>query len=418
VSRAQKAAAPSTPLRVRPGAWPAFFLALWCAVCIAQLVRLAISFRHLRRLKRDAIPAPAEPSATLRTWLPVYGIDRPVRLLLSADIPVPVAVGFLRPAVLLPETLIAELTPVELDHVLLHELAHLARRDDWTNLLTRLAWAIAALHPVAAFALRRIDHERELACDDWVVSATGAARPYAASLARLFELCANQRRVLLASGIADGGSQLGNRIAALLGRGREFNARVSAIRVSFCTAVLLLFVVAASRAPAWMAFAQAPAQAATRQYGPNQSSGGNSLLAALVANGYGDLSVDEIIDLKIHGVGPDYIAGMAHSGIGKLSARALVELRQQGVQPDWVRDIVALGFGPYTTRDLIDFKHQGVSVDLFRGLKEYGLQNPSPSDIREARMHGVGLGSFREAKKYSSSLTLKQIIRLKQAGVI
>src|SRR5207244_2458980 len=160
-------------------------LALWSAICLAQLVRLAISFCHLRRIKRGARPAAAEERASLNTWLP--DVRRPVRLLVSSDIPAPVAVGFLRPAVLLPESLLSELTPVELEHVLLHELAHLARRDDWTNLLTRLAWAVFALHPVAAFALRQIDRERELACDDWVVSATGAARPYAASLARVFE---------------------------------------------------------------------------------------------------------------------------------------------------------------------------------------------------------------------------------------
>ena len=144
----------------------------------------------------------------------------------------PVAVGFQHPAVVLPEALLGGLTAAELDHVLLHELAHIARRDDWTNLLARIAGAVLALHPVAAWVVRQIDRERELACDDWVVAATGAARPYAASLARLFELCTSRRSALLASGIADSGSQLGNRIAMLLRRGREFSPQASALRVS------------------------------------------------------------------------------------------------------------------------------------------------------------------------------------------
>jgi beta-lactamase regulating signal transducer with metallopeptidase domain len=408
------------PVRVKPRSWPAFVFALWCAVFLAQLVRLAISFLHLRRLKRDALPADPEQRANLAGRLPVYGIRRPVQLLVSSDIPAPVAVGFLRPAVLLPEALLPELTPVELDHVLLHELAHIARRDDWTNLFARLAWALLALHPVAAFALRQIDRERELACDDWVVSATGAARPYAASLARLFELCAAQRGILLSSGIADGGSQLGNRIALLLRRGREFTPRASVLRVSLCTAVLLLFVVAGSRAPAWMAFAQSSARPPVA--GPPavraSASPRNSLLAALVDNGYGDLSVDDIINLKNNGISPDFIAGMAHSGIGKLLPGMLIALKQNGVHPDYVRDILALGFGPYTIHQFIEFKNQGVPVELFAALKEYGLTHPEPSDIRDARAHGLSSGSLQEAKKYSSNLNLKQIIRLKQAGVI
>jgi hypothetical protein len=319
------------------------------------------------------------------------------------------------------------LTPVELEHVLLHELAHLARRDDWSNLLTRFAWAICALHPVAAFVLRQIDRERELACDDWVVSTTGAARSYAESLARLFELCTNQRGILLASGIADG-SQLGDRIALLLRRGREFTPGTSVFRVGLCSAVLLLFVIAASRAPAWVVLAQnSPrAIAPARMMGPRPNAApdsvpaasGGSLLAALVANGYGDLSVDEIVDLKNQGVSGDFIAGIAHSGIGKLTPRALIELRQQGVRPDFIHDVVALGFGPYTARQLIDFRHHGVRVELFAALKEYGLVHAEPSEIIEASQHGVGPGSLREATKYSTGLTLKQIIRLKQAGVI
>jgi hypothetical protein len=371
-------------------------------------------------LKAGARTAAPEYRDNLDAHVSAYGVRRQVRVLVSDDIPVPVAVGFLRPAVLLPEALLAELTPVELDHVLLHELAHLARRDDWTNLLTRIAWAVFALHPVAAFALRQIDRERELACDDWVVAATGAAHPYAASLARLFELCASQRRILLASGIADGGSQLGNRIALLLRRGREFTPQASALRVSLCSAALLVFVIAASRAPAWVAFAQTSSPAAPPRFGPPPAPApaGNSLLAALVANGYGDLSVDEIISLKEQGVSPDFITGMAHSGMGKLRPAMLIALKQQGVRPEYVHDILALGFGPYTIHQIIEFKNQSVPIELFRALKEYGLVNADPNEIREARMHGVGARSLQEARNYSANLTLKQIIRLKQAGVI
>jgi beta-lactamase regulating signal transducer with metallopeptidase domain len=438
------------------GSWTTLFLAVWFAFFAGQCARLACSYVHLRRLKERGQPPSREQKANFDAWMMTCSIRRPTRLLISRAVPMPVAVGFHHPAVVLPEGLLGGLTATELDHVLLHELAHIARRDDWTNLLARIASAVLALHPVAAWVLRQIDRERELACDDWVVAATGAARPYAASLARLFELCSSRRSALLASGIADSGSQLGNRIAMLLRRGREFSPRASALRVSACAAVMLVLMIAASRTPAWIAFAQtkspvsraqakaieespqgavpasnaapqapaapsraaqavvpaAPASAALPAASPH------SLLAALAANGYGDLSVDEIIELKVQGVSPDFISGMAHSGMGKLPARQLIDLKVQGVNPGYVTEILALSFGPYTPNQIIEFKVQGVSTDLFRALKESGFVHADAREIIEAKIHGVGAGHLREARKYGPNLTLQQIIRMKQAGVL
>jgi hypothetical protein len=172
------------------------------------------------------------------------------------------AVGFLEPAVILPVSLPEELENSELEHVLLHETAHLARNDDWTNLAARVLGAALALHPVAVWILRQIEQEREMACDDWVVARTGAAKPYAASLARMFELRWSHRRKLpnlnLASGIFGSGSRTGERIEMLLRRGRDFSPGASLARVGVSTMMLLAFVIAGSHVPRWIAFAQRP----------------------------------------------------------------------------------------------------------------------------------------------------------------
>src|SRR5262249_5338103 len=128
--------------------------------------------------------------------------------------------------------------------VLLHELAHVARHDDWTNLLGRFMTAVFGWHPVAAWILKRIEREREIACDDWVVAMTGEPRPYAASLTRLFEVCAVRRRQMLATGMADRASHLGERIETLLRRGREFAPHVSFTRVALGLAILIGLVMA------------------------------------------------------------------------------------------------------------------------------------------------------------------------------
>jgi uncharacterized protein (TIGR03435 family) len=163
------------------------------------------------------------------------------------------AVGFVHPAVIIPETLSNQLTAAELEHVMLHEVAHLARRDDWTNLAARLLGAALTLHPVALWILNRIARECEIACDDWVVARTGSSRSYAASLARVFELRWANREELLASGVS---GKLSNRIALLLRCGREFSPHASVARVILFGALLGVFIGAGALAPHWIALAQ------------------------------------------------------------------------------------------------------------------------------------------------------------------
>ena len=235
----------------RAARWPVWVLSAWAALCLYRLFQIGRSYFYLRDVKRRAIASEAA--------LPPIG--RLARLLLSSDIASPMAVGFLHPAVILPEALPTELAQPELEHVLMHEAAHIARKDDWTNLLARVLGAVLALHPVAWWILRQIEREREIACDDWVVARTGSARPYAQSLARMSELRmvregANQGEAL-ASGIFGGGSRLRERIEMLLERGRVFSARASTSRVAVSAIALLGCVIAASFAPRLIAFTQA-----------------------------------------------------------------------------------------------------------------------------------------------------------------
>ncbi len=208
----------------RAARWPVWVLAAWAALCLYRLFQIGRSYVYLRGVKRRAIASQAA--------LPPIG--RSTRLLLSNDVASPMAVGFLHPAVILPESLPGELAQPEMEHVLLHEVAHIARKDDWTNLLARLLGAALALHPVAWWILRQIEREREIACDDWVVARTGSARPYAQSLARMSELRSRKgvpEGEALASGIFGGGSRLSERIEMLLERGRDFSPRASMGRV-------------------------------------------------------------------------------------------------------------------------------------------------------------------------------------------
>jgi beta-lactamase regulating signal transducer with metallopeptidase domain len=436
---------PGIEVKVRRG--PLVALGIWLAFVLFQAARLFWSFLHLRRLKAEARAPKLALRENFEAWTLACGVRRPVRLLISDRLASPMAVGFLYPAVILPESLIDSMSEEDMDHVILHELAHIARRDDWTNLIARAAVALLGWHPAAAWVLRRIDREREIACDDWVVAATGQPRPYAASLARLFELCWIKNREALATGMAGSGSHLGERIEMLV---RRTGTPRSLARAAVCGAFLLALLIAGAKAPRLVAFAQdRPARAVARQQAvrPLPPANSQSFLAALVAAGYGDLSVDDMIALKNRGISGDFLRGVSQAGWGKLTAPQLIDLRTRGVSPEYLRDskdtgikdlniqgvidmrtrgvnpdypreIHALGFGPYTVHEIIDLRTRGVSPELFRALKDGGFTQLSPNEIFEAQRSGLQGANLREAKQFGAKLSLGQIIRLKRAGVI
>lgn len=253
-SAVRSAPAPSIPaeepviLRITPqpeAKWPRVLFAIWALVLLWRLVQIGRSYIYLRGVKRRAVTALMDPPS----------IKRFARVLLSSDIKSPMAVGFLHPAIILPESMVGELSETEREHVLLHESAHLAGYDDWANLATRTLAGALALHPVAIWILRQIEREREIACDDWVVAKTGEARSYAKSLAHLVELRHAQRGPVLASGFFGSGSRVGERIDALLRR-RIFSSRISSCGITSGMLFLCVLVAASSTTPRWIAFAQ------------------------------------------------------------------------------------------------------------------------------------------------------------------
>jgi beta-lactamase regulating signal transducer with metallopeptidase domain len=257
-SRAAAAPRALLPIKFRPGNWPLLLFVAWLAVCFTLLSRIAFSYMHLRALRKRSRSASAELISRFSQRLHDSGTRRIPQLLVSRETVSPLAAGFLHPVVILPEFLLDEIAGSELDYVLLHELAHVARRDDWTNLAGRLASSALVLHPVAAWVLRRIEREREIACDDWVVAATGSAIRYAATLAHLFETCCTRRRELLATGMAHRSSNLGERIETLLCPRFNFAPGVSPARVSLCVAASLALLTFGLRMPSWIALASDP----------------------------------------------------------------------------------------------------------------------------------------------------------------
>ena len=143
----------------------------------AALVALgwASALASATRLVRTARPETDDEWAVLADRARrLSGLPEPVRLLRSSVLDVPIAWGLGRPAVVLPASA-DTWADGRREAVLLHEMAHLRRRDAWTGLAAQAALALHWPNPLAWWAYRRFLDAREQACDDAVLQ--GGARP-------------------------------------------------------------------------------------------------------------------------------------------------------------------------------------------------------------------------------------------------
>jgi beta-lactamase regulating signal transducer with metallopeptidase domain len=205
----------------------AALLGLYGFIVFVLAGRLGISYLRLRWMKRKAFPPPPEVGKRFAAWCSLCRTSRPVRIMLSAKAKSPMAVGFSKPAVIIPEALLLKLTGEELDHVGIHELAHLRRKDDWTNLAQQIIQALYFFNPAILWISRKLDFEREVACDDWVLTLTGHAKPYARSLTKVLEATSWRRGPVLASGAVFRKQQIIRRIEMMLDGSRDSRPNVS-----------------------------------------------------------------------------------------------------------------------------------------------------------------------------------------------
>ncbi|HEV7860066.1 MAG TPA: M56 family metallopeptidase [Pyrinomonadaceae bacterium] len=236
-------------LRLRDDGWSRVFLILWMLGVAAMLARLARSYLSLRRHKRTSEPLAGDYQERLGHWLKTCAIGRRVSLRGSEKINVPLMLGLRETVILFPERLASELASDEFDQVLLHELAHARRRDDWTNLLQKLFEACFFFHPVVWWTGRQLNAEREMACDQWVVNVTGAYRSYASCLTRLFELTETPRAPLLAPGAWRLKSHLARRIETILKHQRGIAPHLSTRRLIIPLCLLCAMLIQFVRIP-------------------------------------------------------------------------------------------------------------------------------------------------------------------------
>lgn len=420
---------------------------LWLAgVAALSLFHLG-GWNRVRRLPRQGRPVGEELQALARALGRRLGIGRAVALLESSAISVPVVVGWLRPVVLVPASVLTGLPPSQLAAVLAHELAHVRRHDYLVNLLQTAVETLLFYHPAVWWVSAQVRRERENCCDDLAVAVCGDRLGYARALANLEGLRAPASPLVLA---ASGGS-LVERIRRLVG------APVHRPRHSWMAGVLALSLLPlvglgishASGTP------DRPDQEAVRPPGvvivgrvvetPAQED--RSSLGTWTARRKGEkvelslrwgigrsrlessfsLAANQLAGLtagrfeirrdagtlrfagRFEGAGegaqgtgsftferdPAYIGQMANLGYVLRDDR-LVEYAIFDVSSTFALGLLDLGYGKLTGEQLVAFRIHGVTPEFIQEIGDAGYRELSPERLVELRIMGANAKLIRE----------------------
>lgn len=235
--------------------------AVWGAASLLLLVRLIRGYCLLRRLKRSAVPMRRRLQVRLGHLADVAGVRRDVRLLESDHVGVPMALGLFNPAIVMPRHLTEQLGESDFDYIVLHELAHLRRYDDWLNLLQQVLVMLMPIQPAVFWIDRQLTLERETACDDWVIAIGKTPRHYAASLTRVAELAVGRAGGILCSPAIGAPSQLYRRVHRLLDRSRNAATRLAAKPLAMAGMIVVALALGTLRAPRLFALAEPAGEA-------------------------------------------------------------------------------------------------------------------------------------------------------------
>jgi len=161
---------------------PATILTLiWLAGIAWMAGRLLVGVANVRRIVRRSVPADDDWQELVDDARASIGAEADVRIVISAEAAMPFTSGLLRPVIVLPDSA-TDWTMDRRRSVLLHELAHVRRRDLVTNAVVQLACAVYWFHPLVRLAARHVRIEAERACDALVVAAGTRPSDYAGDL--------------------------------------------------------------------------------------------------------------------------------------------------------------------------------------------------------------------------------------------
>ena len=189
------AAQPSLTLTDKISTWlevrMPMMLTIWSAGVAFLMIRLAISLAWVKHMRTTATPE-ADIQQVLDSIISRLRLQVKPTAAQSLHVPSPVTIGHLKPFILFPMGIINQLSPVEVEAILTHELAHIVRKDYLSNLVQSFIETIFYYHPITWWISGMVRSERENRADDLAVRWCGDHLGYAKALVTIQEMQSHQ----------------------------------------------------------------------------------------------------------------------------------------------------------------------------------------------------------------------------------
>ncbi len=188
-----------------------YVMAAWFAGFLFFAFRFSGSFAYITRMKNKySFMLPPHWQSRLGNIKKKLRVTKGVVLMESAAAAIPMVVGHLRPAIILPLGLATHIPFNQLEAILVHELAHIRRKDYLVNLVVSALEWVFFYHPFFWWLKRELDLYREHCCDDITIAYFGNPDPLRKALLDLSSY--NQRSIHIAAALYKNDHQLLNRI--------------------------------------------------------------------------------------------------------------------------------------------------------------------------------------------------------------
>jgi len=407
------------------------------------------------------------------------GLDRVIRYCECHRLDAPAVLGWFRPVVLLPVRALTGLSEAQIEAVIAHELAHIRRLDCFVNLFQIATETLLFYHPAVWWVSQRIRAEREHCCDDEAIAVCGDAVNYARALTLMEEWRAAPALMMAANR-----SPVAERVVRLLG----WDGAAGRIRMAGVAGSLVCLAGALLAGNAFLGVAHAalgggasvkqgqdngsvilvrpdPASSKERTEQAAKATGAaeakaqtnkstdhtsateeqtkkESYLDAMEAAGFKNLTVDELISMKIQGVTPGYVKEMRELGLqatpdelvgmrvqgitaeyvremrkfdSRVNIDELIGMKVQGVTPEYVREMRAF-YSSVNMDELIGMKVQGITPEYVREFHDLGLQ-PSADDLIGLKVQGVTPNYVKEMRATGLKPSTDDLIGMKVQGI-
>jgi bla regulator protein BlaR1 len=212
---------------------------------IIQSLIVIQGYRKVQALKKSAYTIIPDAWKVLFLNLKKeLNIKKEIDFRLSDHVNVPLVIGFLKPVILFPIALAAQMDLKQVETILIHELSHIRRNDYFFNLLRTVIDTILFFNPFVWLAGRLINIEREHACDDLVVKVTHTPLTYAHALLTL-ELITDKKSPVLALAATGANQHLYQRIKRITDMKTTYansKQKLLAVTLTFATIISLAWI--------------------------------------------------------------------------------------------------------------------------------------------------------------------------------